>query len=128
MSPSFPQRPKGPTNQSSVVYAVEVGLSIHSCFLTAEEKEERRERREEKAVMKEYEETVLKSPSMAPLSPPPNTAGFQATTPRTPAFNRIGGESPNLPLRDYNRLDDSPPTQSQTQTYFPPPPTKENRG
>lgn len=120
----------------SVIYTVEVGISIHSCFLTPEEKDEHRERREEKKVMKEYEEAILKSPSMIPLSPGPATGGFPATTPRTLAFNRLGGDSPGLPLRDYGRkvddtvqrLDDrlsginGPP-----QTYFPPPPKKETK-
>lgn len=74
---------------------------------------------------------------MIPLTPGPATGGFPATTPRTLAFNRLGGESPNLPLRDYNRrieetaqrLDDRfSGINGPAQTYFPPPPTKETKG
>lgn len=83
--------------------------------------------------MKEYEETVLKSPSMIPLTPGPATGAFPPTTPRTLAFNRLDSESSNLPLRDYNqrieeqvqRLDDRiSGINGSSQTYFPPPPKK----
>lgn len=117
------------TKLRSVIYVVEVGLSVHSCFLSKEEKEERREQREEKQAMKDYEETIIKSPGMAPMSPRLNTGGLPPATPRTLAFNRIGGDSTNLPLRDFNqRLPEEPPApQSQPQTYFPPPPKRETK-
>lgn len=117
------------TKLRSVIYVVEVGLSVHSCFLSKEEKEERREQREEKQAMKDYEETIIKSPGMAPMSLRLNTGGLPPATPRTLAFNRIGGDSTNLPLRDFNqRLPEEPPApQSQPQTYFPPPPKRETK-
>ena len=86
--------------------------------------------------MKEYEETILKSPSMIPLTPAPATGTYPSTTPRTLAFNRLDSKSPNLPLRDYNqrieeqaqRLDDRlSGINGPSQTYFPPPPKAARR-
>lgn len=120
------------TSLQSAIYAIELGLSVHSCFLTREEKEERREHREEKQAMQAYEETILRSPSMIPMTPGPSTGALPAMTPRTPrtlAFNRIDGGSPNLPLRDYNERPPDVLSAAQTppQTYFPPPPKKETK-
>lgn len=145
-----------------MLYVVEFGVSVHSCFITKEEREEIIEQREEKRIEKEFEEEILKSPSMIPMTPGftshapgmiPRTPGFPpmaATgpiknggpvspfTPRTLAFNRLGGgnrsTSSDLPLRN-NASMPSPPMQSQSQTvegqtgsgspmYFPPPPRK----
>ncbi|KAF4213080.1 hypothetical protein CNMCM8980_004280 [Aspergillus fumigatiaffinis] len=129
-----------------VLYFVEFVLSIHSCVLTPEERAERLEKAEEKRTWKEYEEAVLKSPAMIPMSPA-YPQGMPAMTPRSLAFNRLGGDdSSDLPLREY--LGGSNPrhsmqqessaetlasgqyaqtgatTQSQPQMYFPPPPKK----
>lgn len=138
----------------SAIFFAEFAVSVISCFETKEEREQRRERREEKRALKEYEESILRSPSMIPMTPaPPMTAGGMMTpyTPRTLAFNRLGGTSGDLPLRDHfssphpRRFhgEDAPPlasgaigmahppSQSQPQPqpvppemYFPPPPKK----
>ncbi|EAW24874.1 uncharacterized protein NFIA_103620 [Aspergillus fischeri NRRL 181] len=130
-----------------VLYFVEFVLSIHSCVLTPEERAERLEKAEEKRTWKEYEEAVLKSPAMIPMSPAYPPQGMPAMTPRSLAFNRLGGDSSSdLPLREY--LGGSNPrhsmqqessaetlasgqyaqtgatAQSQPQMYFPPPPKK----
>ena len=111
----------------SVVYAAEAGLSIHSCFLTPVEKDERRESKEEKETMKVYEDVVLNSPSMIPMSAGLGPAAAQqpGTTPRTLAFNRLGGDSPKLPLRDYPQEADE---SAQNPAYYPPPPRRESKG
>lgn len=84
-----------PNSIRSVYYSVELGLSIHSCFITPEEREEILEQREEKKIEKEFEEEILKSPSMmipmtpGPMSPGHMTPGFmpqQVMVPRTPGF------------------------------------------
>lgn len=77
-----------------VLYFVEFCISIHSCFITPEEREEILEQREEKKIEKEFEEEILKSPSMIPLTPSPlspghMTPGFmphRGMVPRTPGF------------------------------------------
>lgn len=137
-----------------VLYAVDFGISVHSCFITQEEKEKVLELREEKRVEKEFEEEILKSPSMVPMSAPgmiPRTPGFPpiASSPvvrhgapispftsRHLAFNRLGSgsTSSDLPLRNNSSLP-SPQTPYQPLTteaqesssqpmYFPPPPKK----
>lgn len=136
-----------------VLYAVELGISVHSCFITKEEKEKVLDLREEKRIEKEFEEEVLKSPSMIPMSAPgmiPRTPGFPPIaasptvrhgapispfTPRHLAFNRLGSgsTSSDLPLRDNSSMP-TPQLPSQPQTietqapsqpmYFPPPPKK----
>lgn len=138
----------------SIIYAIEFGISVHSCFITEEEKEKVLELREEKRIEKEFEEEVLKSPSMAPMSAGmiPRTPGFPPLTvqpiarhgapispftPRHLAFNRLGNgsTSSDLPLRDNNSSMPTPQIPSQPQTiesqtspsqpmYFPPPPKK----
>jgi hypothetical protein len=79
----------------SVLYFVEFCISIHSCFITPEEREEILEQREEKKIEKEFEEEILKSPSMIPMTPGPMspghmTPGFMSQgrgmVPRTPGF------------------------------------------
>ncbi|KAH1904905.1 hypothetical protein KXV57_006204 [Aspergillus fumigatus] len=130
-----------------VLYFVEFVLSIHSCVLTPEERAERLEKAEEKRTWKEYEEAVLKSPAMIPMSPAYPPQGMPAMTPRSLAFNRLGGDnSSDLPLREYFgganprhsvQQESSAETlasgqyaqtgaaaQSQPQMYFPPPPKK----
>lgn len=138
---------------ASIIYAVEFGISVHSCFITEEEKEKVLELREEKRIEKEFEEEVLKSPSMAPMSAGmiPRTPGFPPLTvqpiarhgapispftPRHLAFNRLGNgsTSSDLPLRDNSSMP-TPQIPCQPQTiesqvspsqpmYFPPPPKK----
>ncbi|CAI7567175.1 unnamed protein product [Penicillium manginii] len=137
-----------------VLYAVDFGISVHSCFITKEEKEKVLELREEKRVEKEFEEEILKSPSMVPMSAPgmiPRTPGFPpiASSPvvrhgapispftqRHLAFNRLGSgsTSSDLPLRNNGSMPSpqipyQPPTpeaqgSSSQPMYFPPPPKK----
>lgn len=132
-------------------YAVELGFSVHSCFVTKEEKLEREERREEKKTWKEYEEMALNSPSVIPPMSPayttggpmsPGYPGMPSTTPRSLAFHRLGSEtgSSDLPLRN-NGSPARPPSSMQQESdetlnssvpaapapgpiYFPPPPKK----
>jgi len=78
----------------SLLYFVELCVSIHSCFITPEEREEIIEQREEKKIEKEFEEEILKSPSMIPLTPGPMSPGHmipgfmpqRGMVPRTPGF------------------------------------------
>ncbi|EAW10696.1 uncharacterized protein ACLA_051680 [Aspergillus clavatus NRRL 1] len=130
-----------------VLYFVEFVLSIHSCIMTPEERAERLERAEEKRSMKEYEEAILKSPSMIPMTPAYPQEGMPVMSPRTLAFNRLGGDnSADLPLREYFGASDprrsmqqesaealTSASQAQAgyaaqhQMYFPPPPNKAAR-
>ncbi|KAE8148310.1 hypothetical protein BDV25DRAFT_20142 [Aspergillus avenaceus] len=122
-----------------VIYFVEAVVSIHSCFLTKEEKAEHDERREEKRTMKEYEDMVLKTPRAFPMSPtaPPaeSTQGTPTMSSRSPTFSKSGYGMSDLPLRDhFSTPNPRPPTQqesaetltsgNQSQIYFPPPPKK----
>ncbi|KAE8387908.1 hypothetical protein ETB97_000367 [Aspergillus alliaceus] len=121
-----------------VLYFVEIVVSIHSCFLTEEEKAEREERREEKRTMKEYEDMVLKTPRGFPMSPALPTGGTQGKPTMSscsPAFSTFGNGSSDLPLRDqFSTPNTRQPTQqessetlapgNQPQMYFPPPPKK----
>ncbi|KAJ5138397.1 uncharacterized protein N7515_003245 [Penicillium bovifimosum] len=106
-----------------VYYSVILGFNIHSCFITAEEREEILEQREERRIEKEFEEEVIKSPGMIPMTPgsmprgpgmvprtpgiPPMAVGGNISpfAPRTLAFNRLGNGSTasDLPLRDNSR-------------------------
>ncbi|CAG8876080.1 unnamed protein product [Penicillium nalgiovense] len=52
-----------------VYYAVILGFNIHSCFITPEEREAILEQREERRIEKEFEEEIIKSPSMIPMTP-----------------------------------------------------------
>lgn len=109
-----------------MLYFVEFCITFHSCFITKEERDAILEEREEKAIEKEFEEEIMKSPSMIPLTPGfqapgmiPRTPGFPPTaatgpikngalassyTPRTLGFNRLGGgngsTASDLPLRE----------------------------
>ncbi|KAF9883151.1 hypothetical protein FE257_004036 [Aspergillus nanangensis] len=135
-----------------VLYCVEFALSIYNCIPTAEDRAEREERREEKRVMKEYEDMILKSPSMIPMTPamPPDPMyspqGMPAMTPRTLAFKKLDHGPVDLPLREHfssplreHFSSPNPPRMSQQlsrpeastavlqpqpQMYFPPPPKK----
>lgn len=86
----------------SVYYCVELGFSIHSCFVTPEEREEILEQREEKKIEKEFEQEILKSPSMIPMTPGPMspghmTPGFmpqRGMLPRTPGFPPTAATGP----------------------------------
>lgn len=53
----------------SFLYFVEFVVVVHSCFITKEEREEILEQREEKRIEKEFEEEIMKSPSMIPMTP-----------------------------------------------------------
>ncbi|KAE8351934.1 hypothetical protein BDV28DRAFT_136114 [Aspergillus coremiiformis] len=122
-----------------VLYFVEIIVSIHSCFLTKEEKAERDERREEKRTMKEYEDMVLNSPRVFPMiSALPSeggTQGLPTISSQSPVFNTFGNGSSDLPLRaHFSTPNPRAPTQqestetlapgNQPQMYFPPPPKK----
>ncbi|KAF7160324.1 hypothetical protein CNMCM5623_005844 [Aspergillus felis] len=130
-----------------VLYFVEFVLSVHSCVLTPEERAERLEKAEEKRAWKDYEDAILKSPAVIPMSPAYPREGMPAMTPRSLAFNRLGGDdSSDLPLREYfggpnpghsmqqeasaetlasgQDAQAGATTQPQPQMYFPPPPKK----
>lgn len=131
---------------SSILYFVEFCVTFHSCFITKEERAAILEEREEKAIEKEFEEEIMKSPSMIPMTPGfqasgmvPRTPGFppaaaagpvkngalvSSYTPRTLGFNRLGGgtssTSSDLPLRDNatmpSRQTASPRQAAESQT------------
>lgn len=111
----------------SFLYFVEFVVVVHSCFITKEEREEILEQREEKRIEKEFEEEIMKSPSMIPMTPGfvgqdhgmiPRTPGYPPmvatspvthggilhapftprTTARTPGFNRLGVAGPSSDL------------------------------
>lgn len=119
----------------SLIYFVELVLNLHSCILTPEEKAEHRERLEDKRTMKEYEEEIIKSPSVIPMTPGPNTAGVPPFTPHSFSFGPLGNGSSDLALRSnaaptnghasitqqesMETLTSGP--QVQPQTLFPPP-------
>lgn len=77
----------------SVLYFVEFVIVVHSCFITKEEREEVIEQREEKRIEKEFEEEIMKSPSMIPMTP-----GFMGQDhgmiPRTPGYPPMAATSP----------------------------------
>ncbi|KAL2002711.1 hypothetical protein VTN02DRAFT_6142 [Thermoascus thermophilus] len=124
-----------------LIFFAQLVLAVISCFMTKAEREERRERRAEKRALKEYEESILKTPTSYgyPMTPaPPMTGGLPPVTPRTLAFNRLDGPG-DLPLRNHFSTPHPPAAiqhvvtltmmdagvnQSQSQIYFPPPPTK----
>ncbi|KAJ5779698.1 hypothetical protein N7457_007418 [Penicillium paradoxum] len=139
-----------------VHYTVILGLNIHSCFITPEEREEILEKREERRIEEEFEEEIIKSPGMIPMTPgsmPRGTAMIPRTpgippmahggnispfAPRTLAFNRLGSTSSDLPLRDNSRVTSPQYTSPQPQEanaessssspmYFPPPPKKASK-
>lgn len=76
-----------------VLYFVEFVIIVHSCFITKEEREEIIEQREEKRIEKEFEEEIMKSPSMIPMTP-----GFvgqdNGMIPRTPGYPPMAAISP----------------------------------
>lgn len=133
----------------SLIYFTEFVLSAISCFTTKAEREEHRERREEKRVIKKWEDEVLNSPNVFPLTPAPPTGGaggmggmggMPTATPRTVTFNQLTGETPDLPLRDYSSSPNPSASTTHTavegvetprtapvepsQAWFPPPPEK----
>jgi hypothetical protein len=81
------------TSLYSVLYFVEFVITVHSCFITKEEREEIIEQREEKRIEKEFEEEIMKSPSMIPMTP-----GFvgqdHGMIPRTPGYPPMAATSP----------------------------------
>jgi hypothetical protein len=129
-----------PTNTpNSIYYCVILGFNIHSCFITPEEREEILERREERRIEKEFEEEIMKTPSMIPMTPgsmprgpgmvprtpgiPPMAVGGSISpfAPRHLAFNRLGNgsTSSDLPLRNNPHSHDQYPSQPQSQTVSP---------
>ncbi|OOQ91079.1 hypothetical protein PEBR_02407 [Penicillium brasilianum] len=125
------------------LYFVEFVVIVHSCFITKEEREDVLEQREEKRIEKEFEEEIMKSPSMIPMTPGfvgqdhgmiPRTPGYPPmvatspvthggilhapftprTTARTPGFNRLGGASPSSDLPLRDHMN-TPTLQIQTQ-------------
>ncbi|KAJ5109108.1 hypothetical protein N7456_005783 [Penicillium angulare] len=135
----------------TLIYTFEFFVSVRSCFITNAERDEILEAREDKRVEREFEEEVLKSPfyattpGLVPRTPgfppfvaqPAGTGGVGGVYPFTPrhlAFNRLGSESSDLPLRS-KEVQSSPtassanvsPDGSQTQMYFPPPPKKASK-
>lgn len=141
----------------SVYYVIILGFCIHSCFITPEERDAILEQREERRIEKEFEEEIIKSPSMIPMTPgpmprsgmvprtpgvPPMAVGGNISpfAPRTLAFNRLGNGSTasDLPLRDNSRMPQpqypspqsyevSPESSAGSPMYFPPPPKKAAR-
>ncbi|KAJ5393306.1 uncharacterized protein N7487_010947 [Penicillium crustosum] len=119
-----------------IYYAVILGFNIYSCFITPEEREAILEQREERRIEKEFEEEIIKSPSMIPMTPgsmpqgpgmvprtpgvPPMAVGGNISpfAPRTLAFNRIGNGSTasDLPLRNNSGV---------TQPQYPSPQSHE---
>lgn len=129
-------------------------VSIHSCFITKEERDEILEQREEKRIEKEFEEEVLNSPGMIPMTPGflpqgsgmiPRTPGFPPMahtasahsgaispfTPRTLAFNRLDSQASDLPLRNTSTTttpqimqQPSPDLQNTASAMYFPPPPK----
>lgn len=124
-----------------IIYFVELVMNLHSCILTSQEKAEHQEHLEDERTMKEYEEEIVKSPSVFPMTPGvPNTGGIQPFAPYTPHTPQsfhfgFGTGSSDLPLRNNAappnehgsmRQQESMETlstgpQVQTHTLFPPP-------
>ncbi|KAJ5168188.1 uncharacterized protein N7482_003782 [Penicillium canariense] len=75
------------------LYFVELVVVVHSCFITKEEREEILDQREEKRIEKEFEEEILKSPSMIPMTPAFMGQG-QGMMPRTPGYPPMAATSP----------------------------------
>ncbi|KAJ5823539.1 hypothetical protein N7447_005879 [Penicillium robsamsonii] len=120
-------------------YTVILGFNIHSCFITPEERAEILEQREERRIEKEFEEEIIKSPGMIPMTPgsmprgpvmvprtpgvPPMAVGGNMSpfTPRTLAFNRLGNGSTtsDLPLRDNSHVPHPQYTSLQSQEVSP---------
>lgn len=121
-----------------MLYFAEFCICVHSCFITKEERDEILEQREEKIIEQEFEEEIMKSPGLIPLTPgfqapamvprtpgyPPmaaaapvkNGASIPTFAPRTLGFNRLGGgnssTASDLPLRDNSSM---PATQAPSQ-------------
>lgn len=111
----------------SILYFVELVLSLHSCVPTKEEIDKRRERQEEKRTMKEYEEEILKSPIMIPMTPGPNTGGLPPMTPHSFVFNPMSNGPSDLPFRNEpgsraSTHQESAETLTSGPYFFPPPP------
>ena len=123
-------------SRSRVIFFSHFVLAVVSCFPTKADRAKQAEKKQRKL---DFEENVLKSPSMVPPTPgfpqSPVGRGWPPMTPRTQAFNTLGGTT-DLPLRD--RVGSAAPqnlsipdsaaaspsarTSEQPQMYFPPPP------
>lgn len=100
------------------IFAIYLGLSIWSCFPSKSQRDEYDERRRaeaEKYASLEAEHEVARRTGM--LYPVPDTPGFQGglnpMTPRTLAFNTLGGTK-DLPLRNHFS---TPNVQPSSPTY-----------
>jgi hypothetical protein len=120
------------------IFVTHLGLAIFSCFPTEETRAKKRERLERRMSISALKD--IQSPTF-PLSPTGGSFGqngLPPMTPRTLAFNRLGGTT-DLPLRNHfsTPRPQSPPllkesgakaTESngddQPTMYFPPPPKK----
>ncbi|WEW57652.1 hypothetical protein PRK78_003119 [Emydomyces testavorans] len=105
------------------IFLTHLALAIISCFPTEETRERQREKLEKKQTLEELKS--LKSPCYPNFIHGEN--GLQPITPRTMAFNRLGGTN-DLPLRTHTAGSDAeagtPGQQPEPTMYFPPPPKK----
>ncbi|KAF7715412.1 Uncharacterized protein PECH_007906 [Penicillium ucsense] len=69
-----------------VLYFIEFAVIVHSCFVTKAERDEILEQREEKRIEKEFEEEIMKSPSMIPMTPAFFGQDHPGMIPRTPGY------------------------------------------
>ncbi|KMU89479.1 hypothetical protein CIHG_07286 [Coccidioides immitis H538.4] len=107
----------------SVIFLAQFVLAVISCLPTEETRERQREKREKLETLAELKS--LKSPCYPNFYQGEN--GLQPITPRTMAFNQLGGAN-DLPLRgdttssSVTTLEAAKP--AQPMMYFPPPPKK----
>ncbi|KMU76002.1 hypothetical protein CISG_05487 [Coccidioides immitis RMSCC 3703] len=106
-----------------VIFLAQFVLAVISCLPTEETRERQREKREKLETLAELKS--LKSPCYPNFYQGEN--GLQPITPRTMAFNQLGGAN-DLPLRgdttssSVTTLEAAKP--AQPMMYFPPPPKK----
>lgn len=77
--------------------------------------------------MKEYEEEILKSPVMIPMTPGPNTSGLPPMTPHNFVFTPMSNGPSDLPFRNQpcsraSTHQESAETLTSGPQFFPPPP------
>ncbi|KAK2739924.1 hypothetical protein FQN55_009098 [Onygenales sp. PD_40] len=102
-----------------VIFAVHLGLAIFSCFPTEETREKQRQRLARRMTLEDLKD--LKSPTypMAPTTP--GGTALPPMTPRTTAFNRLGGTT-DLPLRNHFTVPKSPSPHPPQNFSIPSPP------
>ncbi|KAK2738765.1 hypothetical protein FQN57_006933 [Myotisia sp. PD_48] len=122
----------------TLIFTAQFALAVVSCLPTEEIREKQREKAERKITLEELKS--LKSPLF-----PNGESGFPPVTPRTMAFNQLGGHT-DLPLRVQTPVSQRPQadaenqvegqhtqphgqaaSQPQTPMYFPPPPKKPSK-